>query len=107
MVFEKVPKSRRIIYQLMERIKKELMEKDIVEIRTLDIVEEFDVAISTAYAITLRLKKYILQTFGNSVKVERVQGALIIQKVKSDENVKSESDKEKEKIEEYKKALGL
>ena len=83
------------------------MEKDVVEIRNLDIVEEFDVAISTAYSVLLRLKKYVLQTFGNSVKVERVQGALIIQKVKNIESLKSELDKENEKIEEYKKALGI
>jgi len=95
------------MYKLIERIKKELTEKEEVVIRTLDIVEEFDVAISTAYEILIRLKKPILQTFGNSVKVERVPGALIVQKVKSDENVKNELDKEKEKIDEYKKALGL
>ncbi|MCC5994455.1 MAG: hypothetical protein LM587_02605 [Candidatus Aenigmarchaeota archaeon] len=107
MVFEKVPKSRRVIYQLIERIKNELMEKNEIEIKIRDIVIEFDVSTSTAYNILLRLQRYLYQTLGNTIRVIDVTGGLVIQKIKTNENLKSELDKEKEKIEEYKKALGL
>jgi hypothetical protein len=107
MVFKQLPKSKRIISMIIERVKNELAVKDVVEIKSSDIVINYDVSLSTAYEIILKLPRYILITFGNRVEVKRVRGGLIVRKVQSSENINKELEEEMKKIEEYKKALGL